>query len=109
MVVKMKTPPRPTVELTPELAAALGTRRAALLRRIVRRHGQPPEVMLDLALTILDLASTRLAPSPITRQAVSLGAARWRNVDSETRTKLMRQAVQVRWAKRREAQSLIES
>lgn len=109
MVVKMKTSPRPTVELTPALAEALGVRRAALLRRIARRHDQAPEVMLDLALRMLDLASTRLAPSPLTRQAVSLGAARWRNVDSETRTKLMRQAVQVRWAKQREAKSLIES
>jgi hypothetical protein len=64
----------------------------------------PPEVLIDLALEILDLAAKKLAPSPISRQAVGLGAARWRNVDPEERSEIMRRAVEARWAKHRKAQ-----
>ena len=46
------------------------------LRRIMRQTGLPPEVLLDLALEMLDIASRKLSPSPIKRQAVGLGAAR---------------------------------
>ena len=43
--------------------------------------------LLDLALEMLDIASRKLSPSPIKRQAVGLGAARWRNVSPEERSK----------------------
>jgi len=60
------------------------------------------EVVLDLALEILDIASRKLAPSPINRQAVGLGTARWRNVGPEERSEALRKAAQARWAKRRD-------
>ncbi len=78
-----------------------GVRRAMTLRRIMRQTSLPPEALLDLALEILDLASRKLAPSPIERQAVGLGTARWRNVDPEERSAIARRAVQARWAKAR--------
>ena len=71
------------------------------LRRIMRRSGLPVEVLLDLALEILDMASRKLAPSPIERQAVGLGTARWRNVAPEERSEVLRRAAQARWAKHR--------
>lgn len=97
----MKKTPQSTTDLTPELADALGARRAALLRRIARKSGLPPEAVIDLALEILDITSRRLATSPISRQAVGLGAARWRNVNPEQRSEIMRRAVEARWAKHR--------
>ena len=71
------------------------------LKRIVRQSSLPPEVLLDLALEILDLASRKLSPSPIQRQAVGLGAARWRNVSPEERSAALKKAAQARWAKQR--------
>lgn len=96
----MTDPQRPATNLTPELAAALGARRATVLRRIVRQCNLPPETILDVALGMLDTASKQLLLSPVSRQAVGLGAARWRNVAPEARSILMRRAVNVRWAKR---------
>ncbi len=87
--------------LTAELQHVLGARRAARLRRIMRQTALPPEALLDLALEILDLASRKLSPSPIKRTAVGLGAARWRHVSSEERSKVLRRAAQARWAKHR--------
>ena len=43
-----------------------------ILRRIIKQSGLPVEVVLDFALELLDIASRRLAPSPINRQAVGL-------------------------------------
>ena len=71
------------------------------LRRIMRQSGLPLEVVLDLALELLDIASRKLSPSPINRQAVGLGAARWRNVSPEARSEALRKAAQARWAKPR--------
>jgi hypothetical protein len=85
--------------LTKELARMLGARRTARLRRLMRHTGLPPEVLLDLAIEMLDLASRKLSPEPIHRTAVGLGAARWRNVSPEERSKTMRRAAQARWAK----------
>src|SRR5258705_4908927 len=85
--------------LTAELARLLGTRRTAGLRRVMRHTGLPPEVLLDLALEILDIASRKLSPSPIQRQAVGLGAARWRNVSPEERSETLRKAARARWDK----------
>lgn len=82
-----------------ELASCLGVRRTLTLRRIMRQTGLPPEVLLDLALEILDISSRKLSPSPIKRQAVGLGAARWRNVSPEDRSEALRRAAQARWAK----------
>jgi hypothetical protein len=65
----------------------------------MRTTGLPPEIVLDLALELVDIASRKLAPSPIKRTAVGLGAARWRNVSPEERSTLMRQAAMARWAK----------
>jgi hypothetical protein len=84
--------------LTKELARMLGVRRTARLRRLMRHTGLPPEVLLDLAIEMLDLASRKLTPEPIHRTAVGLGAARWRNVSPEERSKAMRKAAQARWA-----------
>ena len=86
-----------------ELARLLGVRRTMTLRRIMKQSGLPPEVLLDLGLELLDIASRKLSPSPIKRQAVGLGAARWRNVSPEERSKALSLAAQARWAKHRRA------
>ena len=87
--------------LTSDLARLLGARRTARLRTIMRKTGLPPETLLDLALEVLDITSRKLAPSPIQRTAVGLGAARWRNVSPEARSEALRQAAKARWAKAR--------
>lgn len=87
-------------DLSVELVKLLGARRSARLRRIMRDSALPPEVLLDLAIELLDLASRKLCAGPITRTAVGLGAARWRNVSPEDRSKQLRKAAQARWAKR---------
>lgn len=87
-----------------DLASALGVRRTMTLRRIMKQSGLPPEVLIDLALEMLDVASRKLSPPPIKRQAVGLGAARWRNVSPEERSEVLRRAAQARWAKKRLAQ-----
>ena len=73
------------------------------LRRIMKETGLPPEALIDLALEMLDIASQKLSPPPIKRQAVGLGAARWRNVSAEERSEVLRRAAQARWAKARAA------
>src|SRR5712664_4907251 len=85
--------------LTAGLARMLGSRRTTRLRRVMRHTGLPPEVLLDLAIELLDIASRKLSPSPIQRTAVGLGAARWRNVSPEERSEALRRAAQARWAK----------
>ena len=87
--------------ISPELANCLGVRRTMTLRRILKQSGLPVEVVIDLALELLDIASRKLAPSPINRQAVGLGTARWRNVGPEERSEALRKAAQARWAKPR--------
>ena len=86
------------------LATALGVRRTMTLRRIMKQSGLPPEALIDLALEMLDVASRKLSPPPLKRQAVGLGAARWRNVSPEERSEVLRRAAQARWAKKRLAQ-----
>lgn len=88
-------------EIPAGLAAALGVRRTITLRRIMKQSGLPPEALIDLALEMLDVASRKLSPPPIKRQAVGLGAARWRNVSPEERSEVLRRAAQARWAKKR--------
>lgn len=90
-------------QIPSEFARLLGVRRTMTLRRIMRQSGLPPEVLLDLGLELLELASRKLSPSPIRRQAVGLGAARWRNVSPEDRSKALSLAAQARWAKHRRA------
>lgn len=90
-------------DLTAELARMLGSRRTARLRRLMRHTGLPPEVLLDLAIEMLDLASRKLSPEPIQRTAVGLGAARWRNVSAEERSRVMRKAAQARWRRHRDS------
>ena len=92
-----------TSDLTAELARSLGTRRTMRLRRLMRRTGLPPEVLLDLAIEMLDLASRKLSPPAIQRTAVGLGTARWRNVSAEERSRVMREAAQARWEKHRDS------
>src|SRR3970282_2072215 len=96
-----KNSPPASGHVSSELATCLGVRRTLTLRRIMRQSGLPPEALLDLALEMLDIASRKLSPSPIRRQAVGLGAARWRNVAPEERSEMARKAVQARWAKHR--------
>ena len=91
--------------LSKEFMRMLGVRRSTRLRRIMRQTNLPPEALLDLALEILDITSRRLVVDPIQRQAVGLGAARWRNVSPEERSEAMRRAVQARWAKQRQSGS----
>ena len=98
-----KSRPTTAVEVPVEFERLLGVRRTMTLRRIMRQSGLPPEVLLDLALEMLDLASRKLSPSPIQRTAVGLGAARWRNVSPEERSEALRQAAQARWRKHRKA------
>lgn len=87
--------------LSRDFARLLGVRRSMRLRRIMRQTRLPPEVLIDLALELLDIASTRLLPSPVQRQAVGLGAARWRNASPEEKSEAMRRAAKARWAKHR--------
>ena len=103
----MRSPARnkPTVSVPPDLAKAIGVRRANRLKSIVKYTGLPAEVLIDLAIELLDIASRKLSPPPITRTAVGLGAARWRNVSAEERSELLRKAVQARWAKHRRSES----
>ena len=69
------------------------------LRRVMRLTGLPPEIVLDLALEIVEIAARKLAPPPVQRTAVALGAARWRNVSPEQRSEQLRKVVQARWAR----------
>jgi hypothetical protein len=89
------------IQIPSELSNYLGVRRTLTLRRIMRQSGLPVEVVLDLALELLDIASRKLAPTPLNRQAVGLGTARWRNVGPEERSEALRKAAQARWAKQR--------
>src|SRR5512132_3527187 len=95
-----KSSPPASGHVSSELATCLGVRRTMTLRRIMRQSGLPPEVLLDLALEMLDLASRKLSPSPLKRQAVGLGTARWRNIGAAERSEALRRAAQARWAKR---------
>src|SRR5262245_8283617 len=99
MADEARTDPLPV--LSRPLARALGARRAARLRGVIRVTGLPPEALLDLALELLDTASRKLSPPPIRRTALGLGAARWRNIGAEERSRLLTQVVQARWAKAR--------
>ena len=83
------------------MARALGVRRTRRLRAVMLQTALPAEVLLDLALELVDLASRKLSPPPIKRTAVGLGTARWRNVSAEERSRVLRRAVQARWAKHR--------
>jgi hypothetical protein len=89
------------LDMTRELGRHLGARRTARLHRVVRHTGLPAEVLLDLAIELIDIASRKLSPAPIRRTAVGLGTARWRNVSAEKRSELLRRAAQARWAKHR--------
>ena len=100
MSTAKKTPLDPS-EIPSALANYFGVRRTMTLRRIMRQSGLPMEVVLDLALELLDIASRKLAPTPLNRQAVGLGTARWRNVGPEERSEALRRAAQARWAKPR--------
>lgn len=95
-----KTDP-PFLELGADLARALGTRRSQRLQAVMRDTGLPPEVVLDLALELVDIAAKKLAPPPTRRFALGLGAARWRDVSAKQRSEAMRRAAQARWAKHR--------
>src|SRR5438045_2664328 len=100
MSTPLKRSPK-SADLPSELANCLGVRRTMTLRRVLRQSGLPVEVVLDLALELVDIASRKLAPSPLNRQAVGLGTARWRNVGPEERSEALRKAAQARWAKPR--------
>jgi hypothetical protein len=83
------------------LLKALGTRRSAKLRALMRDTGLPAEAILDLALELVELASRKLSLPPIKRTAMDLGAARWRNVSAQDRSDALRRAAQARWSKHR--------
>jgi hypothetical protein len=96
---------KPALTVAPDLAKALGVRRANRLKSIVKHTGLPAEILMDLAIELLDVASRKLSPTPITRTAVGLGAARWRNISPEERSEMLRRVVQARWAKQRRGES----
>jgi hypothetical protein len=100
-MTNIKHEPDTKLALTDVLSRILGARRTARLSRVMRRTGLPPEVLLDLAIELLDIASRKLAPEPLRRTAVSLGAARWRHVSPEERSKALRKAAQARWGTHR--------
>jgi hypothetical protein len=87
--------------LAANLSRGLGVRRTRRLRAVMRQTGLPAEALLDLSLELVDIASRKLSPTAIKRTAVGLGTARWRNVSAEERSRLLRLAVQARWAKHR--------
>ena len=91
----------PVHSLTASLSRALGVRRTSRLKTAMRQTGLPAEALLDLSLELVEIASRKLSPTPIKRTAVGLGTARWRNVSPEERSRLLRLAVQARWAKHR--------
>jgi hypothetical protein len=91
----------PVHSLAANLSRALGVRRTSRLKTVMRQTGLPAEALLDLSLELVDIASRKLSPTPIKRTAVGLGTARWRNVGPEERSRLLRLAVQARWAKHR--------
>jgi len=95
---------RASQTLDRELAHALGARRSARLRVVMRQTGLPAEVLLDLALELIDITSRKLWAPPIQRTAVALGTARWRNVSAAERSRILRRAVEARWAKHRSKQ-----
>jgi hypothetical protein len=70
----------------------------------MRETGLPPEIVLDLALELVDIAARKLAPPPVKRFALGLGAARWRDVSPRERSVILRRAAQARWAKYRKQQ-----
>jgi len=59
----------------------------------------PPGGKLGPTLRVLVLKAR--AHGAFVQQAIGLGAARWRNIDPEQRSEIMRRAVQARWAKQR--------
>ncbi len=87
-----------------QLARTLGARRSARLRVVMRQTGLPAEALLDLAIELIDIASRKLSTPPIQRTAVALGTARWRNVSAAERSRILRRAVEARWAKHRSQQ-----
>ena len=87
--------------VTRELASALGPRRAAFLRRLVRETGLPPEVLIELGLEHVDISARKLAPPPLTRTSWALNSARWRAISPEARSEMLRKAAQARWDKHR--------
>jgi hypothetical protein len=91
----------PVHALAANLSRALGVRRTSRLKTVMRQTGLPAEALLDLSLELIEIASRKLSPTPIKRTAVGLGTARWRNVSPEERSRLLRLAVQARWAKHR--------
>src|ERR1700674_1657536 len=74
-MARTHTEPITDLAFTAGLSPLLRARRTARLRRVMRHTGLQPEVLLDLAIELLDLASRKLAPEPLRRTAVSLGAA----------------------------------
>src|SRR5437868_15008521 len=103
MANEAKSSPHPV--LPSQLAVALGARRSARLRAVVRHTGLPPESLLDLAIELLDISSRRLSPAPLHRTAIGLAAARWRNVSPAERSRILKRAVEIRWAKHRKEQA----
>jgi len=85
--------------LSEDLARLLGTNRVVRLRRVMRRTQLPAEAVLDLALRLVELAAHDLLRDPIGRTAVGLGAARWRDVSPEERSKTMSRTAHARWHK----------
>jgi hypothetical protein len=107
----MKNPAgnKPARAIAPDLAKALGVRRANRLKSVVKYTGLPAEVLMDLAIELLDIASRKLSPAPMTRAAVGLGAARWRNVSPEERSELLRRVLQARWGETASRRELVQA
>jgi len=61
MTTKAKVDPA-NRQLTTTLSRVLGVRRSARLRAVMRLTGLPPEILLDLAIELLHIASRKLSP-----------------------------------------------
>ena len=101
MSSKIDSGPKDVSVLPLEVARLLGARRAAVARRVMRLTGLPLEAVLDLAFELVDVSAQKIALPPLKRQAVGLGAARWRNVSPAVRSEELRKVARARWAKGR--------
>src|ERR1700680_2457362 len=59
-MARTHTEPVTDLAFTAGLSRILGARRTARLRRVMRHTGLPPEVLLDLAIELVDIASRKL-------------------------------------------------
>ena len=98
-----KISPSSVPGVDPTLVKMLGRKRALRLVRFSEHTGLSTERLLVYAFDLLECAIDRIHPR--NREAVTMGAARWRGVAAEDRAEIARRAVSARWAKHRDKSS----